>query len=1458
MSRKSHNTRRIDYFKSENLEYMYIQNVATGHVLMPKDLLEDAGTPVIARTPHPNFGDSQLWAFVRLPGFAADECVLLNKASGRVINVYQNREFSSFTIDDPVSRDGEAWQRKLQAFTYDSATKLLRSKVLPDRALMETAVGSELLLRDPIDSSPNQQWRMIRDVLHSPTQFFIEHRKTNGLLTPRQGKLTSGTPLAVEQENVNYPGSQLWTWSGNGYIGNPAAAMVADVYHKKPADGVVIDTIKPQDSPDGTDNQTWTLTTDGRIKSDLGDWFLSRNPQNGNTLLVKGSDKRDVSEEEWTVRRAVSPQPVSQARAVQLSGNQFFSLNKDAGPTFDDFTVESWVRTTSGGPIITSRGVSTKTAALALTVQQDGRVIFRTTGGSASLDTWRTSQITTIATNATDGEWHHLAATRQGTSLAVYLDGVLVDNEAVITPDGTFGRPPKQQIQFATIAPDSGITSPANLVGSLADIRIWNRALDSTEVPAGMHHKISDLDQSLLGHWDFRNDSGRDFSLNFRDAEPTGDPSFVDSDIEVVSQGNFYLVTQALLMEDYTSNPDGYSKPGEIEGYRVTITIRDYNDQGTPGFLTLKLNNTDVSKTAVLHFSDSTTATLNSKNSTLTLPTDSQGVLSFTIDAEKKLTCPSLRVQADFQSDGSWLVIAPDSQVHSVLASISGDNLRGYTADGTPIPDRDVSSAPLAHSSAAEADGAASAINQVMSAATQPNAQATIQQTRALTDLVLAPSVRPYVPRYQMAALVSAVHDPKSDAIATHHVDRDVPVARLINPANAEHAHWSYDFNSFTSHTAQEAAIQVENLGQRLSYVTEDGGYTRGIINKLTPGMVLGTSMPVITDHEFQTISEENILTTTGGVEGWLKKHIQDAKRLLVTTVSTLVKDENNVETEVKHLVVTAIKETGDAAYAVLQAAEHAVDVVSGILARLKCDVAKVVSFLKSLFNWTDVISTQRVIYTYITNLESFLTNVLQDAFGKAGKELNSFAQTINKEIDGWRKKLIEVGGQNELKKNSSPPPGDQRSNYGRTLTSASVTKSGSARSAQAAASAGGIDLSVIEPVALQTAEDWLRAAASTWAELPGQIASSPVGRVHDMRSFFLDGLELLLSTVEALVDALVGSVIDVVEVMQNRVSAIIRVLYEVGTQEFRIPFLTPFYEHIVMAKNPNPAAKKLTTIGLISLLAAMPVTFGYKITHKEKAPISVAEADQFEKIPPSEYTWLHNPFTTRNVATASQDVNGIPAALPTFLACGSGIIQCIGSLISDMFLWEQATATPIRIGNQRKFTVSKNAIDAVCVAFSLVGCVVGLLASILSVIQAYSNGALVGILTLGCCVLLALTTFTSIAATVRGGDELKSSAAEYDAVANFMAGAVGGIFKIPLIIMSDSKLSDWLQFVSGELQCIFGQMMQMVKMTWMRAPDAEVRDGGGFVLVVGCDGIGGGVTSVLNGGAGAAILTGK
>ncbi|HEY5920561.1 MAG TPA: LamG-like jellyroll fold domain-containing protein [Kofleriaceae bacterium] len=96
------------------------------------------------------------------------------------------------------------------------------------------------------------------------------------------------------------------------------------------------------------------------------------------------------------------------------------------------------------------------------------------------------------------GEWHHVAATYDGTTWRLYVDGVL-DGQA--TANATPRADSVHPFAIATAVASDGVPH-GFLHGALDELRVWNRARAEDEIADGMYRTIA-MGEGLVARWSF-------------------------------------------------------------------------------------------------------------------------------------------------------------------------------------------------------------------------------------------------------------------------------------------------------------------------------------------------------------------------------------------------------------------------------------------------------------------------------------------------------------------------------------------------------------------------------------------------------------------------------------------------------------------------------------------------------------------------------------------------------------------------------------------------------------------------------------------------------------------------------------------------------------------------------------------------------------------------------------------
>jgi hypothetical protein len=224
---------------------------------------------------------------------------------------------------------------------------------------------------------------------------------------------------------------------------------------------------------------------------------------------------------------SVTPQ-ASTGSALQFDGtNDYVTFGSASGLGVTTFTLEAWVKREGGGTAMSTGtgGLGTGTFPLAYPVLTKGRGEGET---PANLNTNYFLGIGTTGVIAADfedtinggnhpvigvgtipvGSWHHIAATYDGQTWRLYLDGVL-DNTSTLSSAFT---PESTSIQHAALGSallSTGLpgTSPGFFAGTIDEARVWNVARSQSDIQSTKNSEITS-GTGLVARWGVNEGSG--------------------------------------------------------------------------------------------------------------------------------------------------------------------------------------------------------------------------------------------------------------------------------------------------------------------------------------------------------------------------------------------------------------------------------------------------------------------------------------------------------------------------------------------------------------------------------------------------------------------------------------------------------------------------------------------------------------------------------------------------------------------------------------------------------------------------------------------------------------------------------------------------------------------------------------------------------------------------------------
>jgi hypothetical protein len=175
-----------------------------------------------------------------------------------------------------------------------------------------------------------------------------------------------------------------------------------------------------------------------------------------------------------------------ESQALSLNGSsQYVSVPHSASLNLTSaVTLAAWIRPTklATQPVIAKEAYATSTwgYALELSSVAPGRAFFRLDGNAAG-----TSRLDAVTAYPQDGTaWMHLAATFDGATMRLYVNGVLDASQthAVSIPQNT---------QPLAIGSQSLLETGRLFSGAVDEVRVYSRALSAAEIQTLMNHTIT-------------------------------------------------------------------------------------------------------------------------------------------------------------------------------------------------------------------------------------------------------------------------------------------------------------------------------------------------------------------------------------------------------------------------------------------------------------------------------------------------------------------------------------------------------------------------------------------------------------------------------------------------------------------------------------------------------------------------------------------------------------------------------------------------------------------------------------------------------------------------------------------------------------------------------------------------------------------------------------------------------
>jgi hypothetical protein len=334
-------------------------------------------------------------------------------------------------------------------------------------------------------ADPNIKWKVVyfhKPIYTSPTNHAAETTVRNAM-HPLFDKY--GVDLVLQGHNHNFERSKPLKFN-SASPGNPTITDSNANTYTDP-DGQIYATV-------GTGGRSlYSFTGKASYivyqQDDQYGWMNVEMLNNGNTMKGTYYTNDGVARDTWTINKASStppppppPPPESKynyAPYATLSGSNYTQVSSSTSLQLTTFSVASWFRTStdfaSNAFIVNKGGSGSDSTGQNMNY---GITMSTTENINAELET-RTGvdHIITSPNRYNDGQWHYAVATYDGTTtLRLYIDGVQVASKSTggAVPDNTGTQPVR--VGANSRAADRFFT------GNADEVRVWNRALTSTEV----------------------------------------------------------------------------------------------------------------------------------------------------------------------------------------------------------------------------------------------------------------------------------------------------------------------------------------------------------------------------------------------------------------------------------------------------------------------------------------------------------------------------------------------------------------------------------------------------------------------------------------------------------------------------------------------------------------------------------------------------------------------------------------------------------------------------------------------------------------------------------------------------------------------------------------------------------------------------------------------------------------
>lgn len=213
------------------------------------------------------------------------------------------------------------------------------------------------------------------------------------------------------------------------------------------------------------------------------------------------------------------------ATCLATDGQSSVVINNTIQLRTSDFTIEAWVKPSSGGSIFSNKvngGGESERGGFIFSISADGRIHLILDNGFAfqSYDSHKTADLF-------DGNWHHVAAVRENFALSTYVDGTRTPGEA----HGN-GDPASMDLQTTWRGAICGGPDGADLATQITELRLWWGSRSQDVIRQHLMSRLSGTETNLMVAWALADGTANEPRGQFNGA-PQGNCRFVPSDCPI-------------------------------------------------------------------------------------------------------------------------------------------------------------------------------------------------------------------------------------------------------------------------------------------------------------------------------------------------------------------------------------------------------------------------------------------------------------------------------------------------------------------------------------------------------------------------------------------------------------------------------------------------------------------------------------------------------------------------------------------------------------------------------------------------------------------------------------------------------------------------------------------------------------------------------------------------------------